>query len=144
MKKIRTFNLILIVTILFLLGGCIYFYNKSKLPDNRITIGTYTSKDRIDFSEPINSIEDSNYIQFALMNAISVDNPSIKDKIPDKAIWITSKTQGIVFHEIDVWIANNKVVFDMGSKNEHQYKELSGAYGKEFINFISKYKNKQK
>ena len=147
MKKLGTFKIISIVTILLLLSGCIYFYNKSekesKKPNNRIMIGTHVDKVQINFSEPISSIDDANFIQFAIMSAVSVSNPTVINEIPNMAIWIDSWTQGFGYFHIDLWIKDNKVIFDMGEySGKHQYKEIDGKYAQEFIKRISTYKIK--
>lgn len=133
---------------LLLLGGNLYFFNENTKPDNNILIGVPingVNGARTEFSEPIKEKDDSNLIQLALMNAISIDKPKIADKLPDATIMINDRDIGVSYLSVDVWFDNEKAIFSLGgrdsSTSEARYKETVGDFGEEIINCISKYQN---
>ena len=138
----------IVVSILVLLWSNLYFFNENTKPDNNILIGVPingVNGARTEFSEPIKEKDDSNLIQLALMNAISIDKPKIADKLPDATIMINDRDVGVSYLSVDVWFDNEKAIFSLGgidsSTSEARYKEIVGDFGEEIINCISKYQN---
>lgn len=138
----------IVVSILVLLWSNLYFFNENTKPDNNILIGVPingVNGARTEFSEPIKEKDDSNLIQLALMNAISIDKPKIADKLPDATIMINDRDIGVSYLSVDVWFDNEKAIFSLGgrdsSTSEARYKETVGDFGEEIINCISKYQN---
>ncbi|WP_254176572.1 DUF4825 domain-containing protein [Clostridium baratii] len=138
----------IVVSILVLLWSNLYFFNENTKPDNNILIGVPingVNGARTEFSEPIKEKDDSNLIQLALMNAISIDKPKIADKLPDATIMINDRDVGVSYLSVDVWFDNEKAIFSLGgidsSTSEARYKETVGDFGEEIINCISKYQN---
>ncbi|BFK80927.1 hypothetical protein I3900191A7_10720 [Clostridium baratii] len=138
----------IVVSILVLLWSNLYFFNENTKPDNNILIGIPidgVNGARTEFSEPIKEKDDSNLIQLALMNAISIDKPKIADKLPDATIMINDRDVGVSYLSVDVWFDNEKAIFSLGgidsSTSEARYKEIVGDFGEEIINCISKYQN---
>lgn len=138
----------IVVSILVLLWSNLYFFNENTKPDNNILIGVPingVNGARTEFSEPIKEKDDSNLIQLALMNAISIDKPKIADKLPDATIMINDRDIGVSYLSVDVWFDNEKAIFSLGgidsSTSEARYKEIVGDFGEEIINCISKYQN---
>lgn len=138
----------IVVSILVLLWSNLYFFNENTKPDNNILIGIPidgVNGARTEFSEPIKEKDDSNLIQLALMNAISIDKPKIADKLPDATIMINDRDIGVSYLSVDVWFDNEKAIFSLGgrdsSTSEARYKEIVGDFGEEIINCISKYQN---
>ncbi|WP_338626600.1 DUF4825 domain-containing protein [Clostridium baratii] len=139
----------IVVSILVLLWSNLYFFNENTKPDNNILIGVPingVNGARTEFSEPIKEKDDSNLIQLALMNAISIDKPKIADKLPDATIMINDRDIGVSYLSVDVWFDNEKAIFSLGgidsSTSEARYKETVGDFGEGIINCISKYQNK--
>lgn len=139
----------IVVSILVLLWSNLYFFNENTKPDNNILIGVPingVNGARTEFSEPIKEKDDSNLIQLALMNAISIDKPKISDKLPDATIMINDRDVGVSYLSVDVWFDNEKAIFSLGgidsSTSEARYKETVGDFGEGIINCISKYQNK--
>ncbi|MGG7159874.1 DUF4825 domain-containing protein [Clostridium baratii] len=139
----------IVVSILVLLWSNLYFFNENTKPDNNILIGVPingVNGARTEFSEPIKEKDDSNLIQLALMNAISIDKPKIADKLPDATIMINDRDVGVSYLSVDVWFDNEKAIFSLGgidsSTSEARYKETVGDFGEGIINCISKYQNK--
>ncbi|VYU49522.1 hypothetical protein [Clostridium tertium] len=146
MKKLKSSSFIIIimsVVILLLLGLSCYLFNESRKPDYKIAIGTYTNKygDRL-ISYPISNKEDYRAILFALINANSIEEPAIISKLPDASILISDSKQGVGYLDADVWFAEDKVIFNLGEKNniDSNYKVINGEYAKYINEFISKYK----
>ena len=138
----------IVVSILVLLWSNLYFFNENTKPDNNILIGVPingVNGARTEFSEPIKEKDDSNLIQLALMNAISIDKPKIADKLPDATIMINDRDVGVSYLSVDVWFDNEKAIFSLGgidsSTSEARYKETVGDFGEGIINCISKYQN---
>lgn len=138
----------IVVSILVLLWSNLYFFNENTKPDNNILIGVPingVNGARTEFSEPIKEKDDSNLIQLALMNAISIDKPKIADKLPDATIMINDRDIGVSYLSVDVWFDNEKAIFSLGgrdsSTSEARYKETVGDFGEGIINCISKYQN---
>lgn len=148
MRKINLVRGGITAAILLLLGTNCYFFNENKKPDNNILIGVPingVNGARTEFSEPIKEKDDSNLIQLALMNAISIDKPKIADKLPDATIMINDRDVGVSYLSVDVWFDNEKAIFSLGGidsfTSEARYKETVGDFGEEIINCISKYQN---
>ncbi len=145
MKKISISNIILFIVALLLLGGCLYFFNESRKPDNKIVIGIPANEEITYYGDAIDSKEDANYIRLALMSSISIDKPEISKKLPDATIRIDDTDIGATYLFTDVWFDNDKVIFALGGKDDPygtEYKETVGDFGKDIINYISKYKPK--
>lgn len=112
MRKINLVRGGITAAILLLLGTNCYFFNENKKPDNNILIGVPingVNGARTEFSEPIKEKDDSNLIQLALMNAISIDKPKIADKLPDATIMINDRDVGVSYLSVDVWFDNKKL-----------------------------------
>lgn len=145
MKKISISNIILFIVALLLLGGCLYFFNESRKPDNKIIIGIPANEETTYYGNPVNSKEDANYIRLALMSSVSIDKPLISNKLPDATIRIDDTNEGVTYLFADIWFDNDKVIFALGGKDSPhgtEYKETVGDLGKDIINYISKYRPK--
>lgn len=140
-KKIR--NILLIIIILVLFGGNVYFISESKKPMYKILIGTPTDSGGIHFGDAVKNSEDAQVLELALMRSNSIDKPEISNRLPDAAIWLNDWNVGVAYLVMDVWFDEDKVIFALGGKDSEfdvEYKATVGTFGADVQNIISKYK----
>lgn len=145
MKKIKSSSFIIIimsVIIFLLLGLSYYLFTENKKLDYKMTIGTYTDNNGRLISYPISDKDDYRAILFSLIDANSIEEPAIANKLPDASILIGDSKQGIGYLDSDVWFDNDKIIFNLGGKYniDSKYKEISGDGVEYIIELISKYK----
>lgn len=137
MKGKKIAYILLGIIILCLLGGNLYFIRESKKPMYKIVIGTPVDSERTNTGDIVKNKEDAHLIEFALMNAISIEKPEISKRLPDATIWLNDWNLGLSYLIIDVWFDGDKAIFAMGFDPE--YKESVGTFGDDVKYIVSKY-----
>lgn len=126
--------------IALLFSGNIYFYNKTEKLDYAIRIGTHASRGEINFNKPLSNREDSNMVIFSLIDGISIEKPTVCEKLPDSTIWIDDWTLGATYLIVNLWVDNDTVIFETGvNSTEPEYKKVDGARGVELKKLLAKY-----
>ncbi|SCK03386.1 Uncharacterised protein [uncultured Clostridium sp.] len=134
----------IIVLILVLALGNVYFYTKIDKLDYDIIIGTTVIGENSDIainfskSKPISNKDDFNSIVFSLMDSVSIDKPKICENPPDSVITFNDRKDGIQYYTANIWINNNSLIIKSNG-NESTYKIIEADRAQEIIKIIKKY-----
>lgn len=146
MKKKIFIRAVYISVLLVLLGGCIYFYNKSKNLEFNVLIGTPTSDVLTVYGDKVKDNEVVDLINLGLINAVSIEKPKIANNLPNATFLIFKDKPGYGSLHYELWIENNQVIAGIGNKEttgKREYKKIVDSFNEDFINLISKYKLKE-
>lgn len=136
---------VLIVIIIVILGlGNIYFYNQSQKLDYAINIGIpITGSDSttgIKFYEPLTDKEEASLLIFAFMSGISIEKPKICQKSPNFTIWFNDWDKGIMYRQVNMWLDGNSVIIEIDVNADHsEYRQIDGNRAENLKNIIEKY-----
>lgn len=134
----------IIILIIFLALGNVYFYTKTDKLDYDIIIGNTVIGENSDVainfskSKPISNKDDFNSIVFSLMDSVSIDKPKICENPPDSVITFNDRKNGIQYYTANFWI-NNNILIVQSNGNESNYKIIEADRAQEIIKIIKKY-----
>lgn len=130
--------------IILLVFGNIYFYSNSQKLAYNIVIGTPVKGESGDIgnnfsdSSPISDKDEFNTLIFSIMDATSVNRPTICETLPNATIMFNDYKYGIQYYSINVWVRNNSVFIET-TGDKSTYKIINSSRCQDFLNIIQKY-----
>lgn len=137
-------KVLLVIFIVLLVLGNIYFYNQAKKLDYAITIGKPVGSNYqtmgVNFYEPLSDRDDANLLIFSLMDGVSVDKPKVFEELPNLTVWFNDWEKNTSYYQANLWINENSIIIETNRHGDQpKYKIIDSSKSSELKKLIKKY-----